>query len=231
MGQKHGYSLIRSRKRRRTISLRIMPDGRAVIRAPIRTPQREIDSFFKAKSEWVQKKLLERERLQQKDGETPKRFIAGDKFLFLGEWYPLEIESMNGRKTPLSLLWSTFVLDEHRAGEAKELFVKWYKMEAKRLFAERVSHYSKKLLLSPNGVKITSAQFRYGSCSPDNSLCFSWRLIMAPLTIIDYIIIHELVHIKEKNHSKRFWSSVAAAMPDYRSHRLWLKKHAHLLIV
>ena len=229
--QSTGYSLIRSKERKRTISLRIMPDGRIIIRAPYRTAHKEIESFFQSKRDWVRKKLLEKEERARKDGSGPTKFVSGEKFLYLGEWYPLDIQSKDGRKTPLMLSWSRFILDEERAGEARALFIKWYREEAKRLFADRVDHYSRKFSLFAKDIKVTSAECRYGSCSPVNSLSFTWRLVMAPLAAIDYVIIHELVHTKVKNHSKRFWESVASAMPDYKVHRNWLRKNSHLLRV
>jgi predicted metal-dependent hydrolase len=223
------YSLIRSKERKKTLSLRIMPDGRIVIRAPHRTPKEEIESFFQSKRDWVLKKLTEKENLPTDNGARPRKFVSGEQFLYLGESYPLKIESKNGRKTALTLSWSRFILDEERAEEARVLFVKWYREEAKRLFADRVDHYSKKFNLLATNIKVTSAECRYGSCSPVNNLSFTWRLVMAPLAVIDYVIIHELVHTKVKNHSRRFWESVASVMPDYKAHREWLRKNNHLL--
>ncbi len=226
-----GYSLIRSKERKKTLSLRVMPDGRIVIRAPYRTPLSEIESFFQSRREWVEKKLLEKDTRAGEDGRTARMFVSGDKFLYLGDWYPLEIQSRNSGRSPLSLSWSTFILDEERTDEARDLFITWYRDEAKRLFADRVEHYSKKLGLAARNIRITSAISRYGSCSPDNKLCFTWRLMMAPLAVIDYVIVHELVHVKVKNHSRRFWESVALAMPDYELHRGWLRTNHHLLRV
>jgi len=211
------------------LSLRIMPDGRIVIRAPYRTPLAEIESFFQSRKDWVRKKLGEMDAAAGKDGPSTRMFASGEKFLYLGESYPLEIQSKDGRKRPLTLSWSRFILDEERTDEARVLFIEWYREEAKRLFADRVDHYSKRLNLLAKSIKITSAESRYGSCSPTNSLCFTWRLIMAPLAVIDYVIIHELVHVKVKNHSKKFWESVALAMPGYKVHRSWLRKNNHLL--
>ena len=223
------YILSRSKKRKRTLSLRIMQDGRIIMQVPYRTTQAEIDSFFNSKTDWVRKKLTERADNSKRDAVKPIAFIPGDKFLYLGEWYPLEFQNTNGSRTPLGLSWGTFVLDETKADRARDLFIKWYKDEAKRLLTDRVNYYSKNLGLSPKDIKITSALLRYGSCSPDNKLSFTWRLVMSPLAVIDYVIIHELMHIKEKNHSGRFWSIVEAAMPDYKKHRHWLREHGHLL--
>jgi hypothetical protein len=229
MGKEISYSLIRSKKRKRTISLRVTTDRRIVIRAPHKTPLEEIDRFFQTKTEWAKKKLSEMENSAGKNAGKPIAFLPGERFLYLGEWYPLEIKDTNGGKTPLSLSWSAFVLDEKRTDQAKDLFIRWYKEEAKRLFIERVNYYSNNFGFSPKGIGITSAQYRYGSCSPDNKLSFSWRLIMSPLTVIDYVIIHELMHIKEKNHSERFWALVESTMPDYKKHRHWLRENGHIL--
>jgi predicted metal-dependent hydrolase len=223
------YILFRSKARKRTISIQVMADGRVVIRAPYRTSQREIDRFFIAKTEWVKKKLLERENSPRKDAGKPVAFISGEKFLYLGEFYPLEFHNIDGRKSPLCLYRGIFMLDENRAADARTLFIKWYKDEARRLLEDRVNYYSSSLELFPKGIRITSAQSRYGSCSPDNKLSFTWRLVMSPLDVIDYIIIHELMHIKEKNHSRRFWDLVKASVPDYKRHNLWLKEYGHFL--
>jgi len=220
------YQLIKSKRRRKTISLHIKEDGRIVIYAPYRTPQCEIERFLEKGRPWIVKKMLEKEESFK---ETEKAFIIGEKFLYLGASYPLEIEESNDRKPPLELSYGKFVLDQDHTAKAKDLFIEWYKREAKEKIPGRVHYLSNKLNLLPQGIKITSARYRWGSCSRDNRLSFSWRIIMAPLKIIDYILIHELVHIKEKNHSKSFWSQVESIIPDYKVHRLWLKEYGHSL--
>ncbi len=226
MGILLSYQLIKSRKRRKTISLRIKEDGRIVVYAPYHTPNLEIERFIKEKQSWIVEKISEKEKLTK---ESEKAFIPGEKFLYLGEWYPLELEKANNKSVPLKLSFGKFVLDQGHAAKAKHLFTQWYKREAKEKIARRVNYFSNRLQLFPKGVKITSAKYRWGSCSRENRLSFSWRIIMAPLSVIDYVLIHELVHIKEKNHSKSFWSYVESIIPDYKRHRLWLKDHAYLL--
>lgn len=220
------YQLIRSRKRRKTISLHIKEDGKIVIYAPNRAPKWEIERFIEEKRSWISEKLSEQERSIK---EAEKAFLPGEKFLYLGEWYPLEVQDNSHKGHPLTLSFGQFILYTDRIEKARELFIQWYKKEAKGKLAGRVDYYSRRLQLFPEGVKITSAQYRWGSCSRDNRLSLSWRIIMAPLSIIDYIVIHELVHIKEKNHSGRFWNCLESILPDYRKHRLWLKEHGHLL--
>ena len=208
------------------MSLYIKEDGRIFIYAPYRTPKWEIERFIKEKRSWIVKKMSEKERSIK---EAEKAFIPGEKFLYLGESYPLEIEESSNRKVPLKLSFGKFVLDKDHIEEAKDLFIQWYKKEAKARIIERIDFYSNRLQLFSKGIRITSAKYRWGSCSRDNRLSFSWRIIMASLSIIDYILIHELVHIKEKNHSKRFWNYLESILPDYRKHRLWLKKNGHAI--
>lgn len=120
-------------------------------------------------------------------------------------------------------------MKEERSIDGERLFINWYREQARVFFTERVRRYSKTLNLFPTGLKITGARGRYGSCSYANSLNFSWRLIMAPIEVIDYVVVHELTHIKVKNHSKRFWDLLELFMPDYRIHLQWLKDNRHVM--
>jgi predicted metal-dependent hydrolase len=220
------YHLIRSKKRRKTISLHIKEDGKIVIYAPYRASKGEMENFLEKNQSWIIKKLAEKERSIRK---TEKRFLPGEEFLFLGESYPLEFEDTNDKEKPLRLSFGKFLLDKDHVGKARDLFIRWYKKEAEEKLGERTRYYSNKLQLFPRGVRITSAKHRWGSCSADNRLFLSWRIIMTSLSIIDYILIHELVHIKEKNHSRRFWNHIESIIPDYRKRRLWLKENGHSL--
>lgn len=226
MDQYLNFQLIRSRRRRKTISLQIKEEGRVVIYVPYHTPKGEIEKFIKEKHSWIVKKISEKERSIK---ETRKVFIPGEKFLYLGESYPLEIGDTHSKGFPLKLSFGKFILDKDHSERARNLFILWYQREAKEKLEARVRYFSNRLQLVPKGLKITSAKHRWGSCSRDNRLSFSWRIIMAPWSVIDYVVIHELVHIKEKNHSERFWNCVETIFPDYRINRFWLKKNGYRL--
>jgi len=221
-----GYHLIRSRKRRRTISLQIKEGGKIVIMAPYHTPKWEIERFVEGKQAWIAEKILEKERLAK---EAERRFLPGEKFLYLGEWYPLEIGESHHKEPPLRLSFGHFILHQDRIEDARNLFIEWYKKEAKRRIADRIDYYSHRLHLFPIGIRITSAKSRWGSCSPDDRLSFSWKIVMASLAVVDYILIHELVHMREKNHSRKFWDTLGSILPDYKRHRVWLRENGHLL--
>jgi predicted metal-dependent hydrolase len=221
------YLLVRSKKRKKTISLQLKKDGSIVIHAPRRVSEREIDLFFHSKKDWLQKKIMESQG-KRAESDT-KKFTSGEIFYYLGSPYPLIV--VDGKKSGEGLTFSghQFILSGIHAHQAEALFVTWYKEKAREYIEERVRHYSGILKLYPERVRIGSARSRWGSCSHKNHLSFTWRLIMAPHTVVDYVVIHELAHIKEKNHSNRFWNLVEEIVSDYGTHRKWLRQKGHLL--
>ncbi|MBP1745893.1 MAG: metal-dependent hydrolase [Deltaproteobacteria bacterium] len=210
------------------MTLQITREGKVVIRTPLRTPNSEIERFFHSRQVWIAKKINGKE-IQEEWSVQPREFMAGDEFFYLGDPYPLELAESNGTRKALILSRGKFLLAREKASQAKELFVKWYRERAREVFGERVYFWSSRFSLTPTGVTITSSWQRYGSCSAKNSLSFSWRLLMAPYPVIDYIIVHELAHIKEKNHSKKFWQYLESLMPDYETQKRWLRENSHLL--
>ncbi|GBE04955.1 hypothetical protein BMS3Abin10_00574 [bacterium BMS3Abin10] len=227
MPKEPGYRLIRSKKRKKTIALRIQRNGVITIRAPYHTPSRDIDRFYEDKKQWLSKKLSSKGI----SPGTPKKFITGETFLFLGTSYELDIRDPNGGKATLDFSNNRFVLSGNHNDRVKELFIRWYKKEALKKITERVDFYSRRLDLFPEGVKITNAEYRWGSCSAGNVLCFSWRLAMIPPAVVDYVVVHELLHMKEKNHSPKFWHFVETAMPRFQEQKQWLKNNSYGLFL
>lgn len=208
------------------MTLKIERDGTIAMLVPERTTKEEIERFFRSKIAWLTKKLKEYKDAQERIG-GPRLYITGETFLYLGEEFPLEV--VEGGRKKLVLSRGVFRLNSDHNSDGRTMFREWYRARAREIFAERVNYYSKRLDLLPRGIRITAARTRYGSCSSDDRLSFSYRLIMAPYHVIDYIIVHELAHIKVKNHSKKFWEYVEKVMPDYKERRLWLKTKGHLL--
>ncbi|MBN1536534.1 MAG: M48 family metallopeptidase [Anaerolineales bacterium] len=212
------------RTKRRSIALIIQPDGKLIVRAPLKASDKIIHAFVQKKASWIHSKqaLVKSASTQA----TPKKFLHGEKFWHLGELYPLQI--VDQANQPLEFN-GRFTMSLSAQSQARSHFIKWYKASARKIITERVVQYATRNGFTYSQVKITSAQSRWGSCSGKGSLCFSWRLVMAPLTVIDYVVVHELVHLRHKNHSKAFWAEVKALMPDYKNKRSWLKENGRLL--
>ncbi len=216
------YTLKKSRKRRKTISLQIGDKSELVVAAPHFTPISEINRFVQEKQNWISKAIQKHKERVIKN--KAKEYITGEYFFYLGESYPLEVffEPLENQGV---VLWNNnFYLNaQEDKGLRKHYFVLWYKKKAHKYISERVDFYSRMLKLQPGNLRITSAEGRWGSCSEDNNLAFSFKLMMAKPEVIDYVVVHELMHIQEKNHSAGFWHLVESAMPQYKLQRRWLK--------
>jgi predicted metal-dependent hydrolase len=224
------YILKRSRKRKRTISLQITRQSEVIVSAPYFTPASEINNFIEQKYDWIQKNIQRQKEEQVHAGEKP--YESGEYFYYLGTPYPLEVFFQQGLPAGLVFWGNRFYLNcVDSEVRRRSYFIEWYKIRAREYFTGQVERLSCQLQLLPHSIRITSAQTRWGSCSGENNLAFSFRLIMAPPAVIDYVIVHELMHIKEKSHSSRFWKLIETTMPEYKRHRHWLKENGHKFIL
>lgn len=211
------------RSKRRTIALVVGADATLTVRAPISTPLEYIENLVRRKLRWVNKKIRE---VQSRPIVRNKRFVNGESFMYLGDPYKLRVVS--DANAPL-IFQKEFVLAREHQKEARKLLIDWYQKEAAKKILSRVEWHALRCGMKIRRVKITSAQKRWGSCGKDGSLNFSWKLIMAPLPVLDYVVVHELAHILERNHSDGFWRKVALMCPSYRSSMKWLKQNGPLL--
>ena len=212
------------RSNRKTISLQINDDATLIVRAPFKVSDEIINRVILKHSNWIEKKKKEMKSREVKFSK--KEFVNGEGFLYLGNYYRLRL--VKNQETLLNFENGFFLSKEYSA-HAKDIFIDWYKRRAHEKISERVRWYAQKRGFKYNKINITNAQKRWGSCSYKRNLNFSWRLIMAPLSVIDYVVVHELVHLVEKNHSRAFWNKVKMLMTDYKKHQEWLKRNGHLL--
>lgn len=215
--------IIRS-KRRKTIALQITDEAKLVVRAPFNVSDETIRKVIIKHKKWIENKL---NLLKSRDPKPSKKeFANGEGFLYLGRNYKLRI--VETQSEPL-IFENGFYLHKRYLPKAREIFIGWYKEKAYEKIKERVEFYAEKGGFKYNKINITNAQKRWGSCSQNNNLNFSWRLIMAPLSVIDYVVVHELVHTQEKNHNRMFSTKVRTILPDYEKYNDWLKKNGYLL--
>ena len=203
----------------------ITPDAKLVVRAPLRASMNYIEKLVRDKNGWITRKIAE---ISQKPVSRPKEFADGEEFLFLGNRYPLCIR--DNRSGGIELREKLYV--PLRTGpELERLLTAWYQTQARKIFCERCDAFSKVIGRKPTTIRLSSAQKRWGSCSTSGTVSLSWRLIFAPPEIIDYVIVHEFVHILHHNHSTKFWDTVRSFMPDYQRRRDWLKFHEKMLVL
>jgi predicted metal-dependent hydrolase len=205
------------RCRRRTIALIIQMDGALVVRAPLRVSEKSIRRFAEKNAQWVQRKQAEVRAAQP---ATARRYLPDELFPFLGREVPLEI--VPDQDIPL-VLESHFKLAESVREQAEEIFEQWYRDQAARIIPERVRYFAEQNQLTYRKIRIGSARTRWGSCSTRGDLNFSWRLILTPPEVVDYVVVHELAHTLVHNHSARFWKQVERILPNYKTHRKWLR--------
>ena len=211
------------RSRRRTLALVIEADGSLTVRAPLRMKATDIQRFIEAKADWIERKQV---RAQQ-EAVRPHQFGDGETFLYLGREIPLRLVPTKGPRrgdqTPALVMDGVFKLAECSLPQAGSLFQAWYKKQARAVLTERVEFFAHEHGFTVKKIRISSARTRWGSCSTKGTLSFTWRLVMAPLEVIDYVVVHELCHLQELNHSQSFWARVEAILPGYRPCRQWLK--------
>ncbi|MCL2401523.1 MAG: M48 family metallopeptidase [Oscillospiraceae bacterium] len=210
------YTLVRSR--RKTVAIYVTKDATVEVRAPLSMPKSSIDSFVQAKSQWISSHQASiKNRLAEKAAFT---LNYGDMLTLCGKTYPVlekdtDASGFDGEafRVPPGLA----------SDEIKKAAVQIYKSAAKHLLTHKTAAFAEQMGVTPSAVKINSAKSRWGSCSGKNSINFSWRLIMADEGVIDYIVVHELAHIRELNHSPRFWAIVQDMLPDYKARKQRLK--------
>ena len=211
------YQLIRSK--RKTLSLQINSNAKLIVRAPNRLSVKKIEQFIDEKSNWIEKKST------SIDAKKPQKhsYIEAEKFLYLGIEYSLNVNTSHTKG--LSFDGKMFSLN---VGGEKE-FLTWYKAAFKKVALPRLDYYADLYQLNYQQVRLKTQKTLWGSCSGVNNINLNYLLIMAPMSVIDYVIVHELAHTKIKNHSKDFWQLVESILPKYKASKSWLKNNGYKL--
>ncbi len=197
-------------------------DGAVSIIVPVALPLERIEKIVQDKHRWIKEKLYLH---QQAMPVSSKEFVSGEAFAYLGRNYRLKIES--GAFQPVKLKQGRLIVTLPKEAATPELIrnalVRWYRLQAQERFAEKVKRYAKVVGVTPVAVGVKTFKSRWGSCTVDGEILFHWKVILAPHRIVDYVVVHELCHLKHHDHSAAFWQSVARVMPDYLECKAWLK--------
>ena len=209
------YTLTRSN--RKTVALYIH-DGSVEVRAPLKMPKRDIDRFVASKEQWITDKLSR----SQERAERRQAFALnfGDTVMLRGAEHAITARS----GTRAGFDGEVFYMPpDLEPGRIKQVCIQIYRRLAKAHLTGRVTAFAGQMSAAPAAVRINGAKTRWGSCSSKRSLNFSWRLMMADDGVIDYVVVHELAHLIEMNHSARFWAIVESVLPDYRERKKRLR--------
>ena len=227
------------RSKRKTICMSINKDGSVTVKAPRLYPsEAEIAKFVEQKSDWI---IKQREKMQDReDMKLVRRFETDYSFPYLGKERLLEMQS--AKKTSISyqdekIIIKTNALDklleDYDAQENKQIIEKlandmkkWYKKQSFAYISKRVEYYKQIVGVTVTSVSIKSRKSQWGSCDSNGNLTFSWRLVMARPSAIDYVVVHELCHRKHMDHSRDFWREVKKYMPDYEDEKKWLEENS-----
>jgi len=212
---------IEKTERRKTVSIFIERDGSVRVLAPVTASDEKIEAVVNTKAYQIFAKLASWKELNQ--GKVHRRFVNGQSFLYLGRNYRLKLTE--SQDVPLKISSGFFCLDKSFLSKADKVFKEFYRNKAREKIRERITLIEEKFAHKPAVIKILELQNRWASWTPTNGLNFHWKCVMAPVSVIDYIILHEMAHLKYPNHSNEFWNELDKKIPDYREHKNWLKRN------
>ena len=215
------YSLKKSS--RKTASIYIERDGSVSVLVPKTLKKSDVEELIEKKRKWIYRNLAEWQDMNA--ARIRRQYVSGEGFLYLGRSYRLKL--VDDQPERLSLKGGYFCLlsKDGRLQKPDAAFKSFYKSKGQEKISDRVKFYSDRMGVDPAGVRVLELKNRWASCTPEGRLNFHWKCMMAPPTIIDYIVVHELAHLRYLNHTKAFWNQVDKVLPDYRERKQWLKVH------
>jgi len=211
------YSIVYSK--RKTISVIVERDRSVIVRAPHNASKELIENEITKRKRLIQSKINHNQKYPV--DKQPKEFVSGESLLYLGKNYKLYVveEPLDG-----VVFDNKFFINKSNQRNANKLFKEWYLDSASKIIIPKVKSIAKEIGVKYNSLNILDLKYRWGSCTPKDNIHFNWRLIKAPMNVIEYIIVHELTHLLESNHTPEFWNRVAAQLPNYDKAKQWLKE-------
>ncbi len=219
------YRIQRSNKRRK-LTITVERDRSVVVHAPEGISDEKIQQAVEKKRPWIYEKIGHSQKYQDLPHPPGKELVSGESALYLGRQYRIEMVKKGLSEIQFVQRFLIPVTQRNKRGEALR---DWYISKAKEKIVPRVKHHARELGVNFAKVKIVDNRYRWGSCTVNNNVNFNWRLIKAPMFVIDYIIVHELAHLIETNHTPKFWNIVRAQSPTMEKAKAWLKENGQLL--
>lgn len=219
------YTIQRSANRRK-LTITVERDRSVVVHAPEGVSDEKIKRVVNLKRQWIYEKIGHPQKYQDLPHPPGKELVSGESALYLGRQYRIEIVKTDLTEIQFS---RRFLIPAIQGSERAKALREWYIGKAREKIVPRVKQYARQLGVDVAEVKIVDNRYRWGSCTLKNNVNINWRLIKAPVFVIDYVIIHELAHLIEANHTPRFWNIVRAQAPTMDKAKAWLKENGQLL--
>ncbi|MFH1032023.1 MAG: SprT family zinc-dependent metalloprotease [Chloroflexota bacterium] len=217
------YTLRRSYKAK-YVRLEIRPQSGLTVVVPRSYRLAQLPGLLRKKERWILSKVEKYSQIEQIS--TKKEINSGDTLLYLGKEYQVETSQNQLKKETVSLGRQKIVVSVQDINTRLNPILEWwYRCQATEIMREKANELCNRLGVTFNRLTIRGARTRWGSCSQKGNLNFNWRLAMVPEAVIDYVVVHELAHLREMNHTEKFWKLVAEHCPHWRESRKWLKEH------
>lgn len=235
--KENGITFVLKRSdRARHFRMQIGQDRQLTIVVPKRAMRFQIRRFVSEHQSWIKKQV---ERLKtEKDLCPPHEYKEGEVFFYFGEKIYLSIEPHKLKRPKVKVAGDQLqvflfksVSKSEGVKQVKSAVEGFYKKKAEEAIHDRLQFFNEHYGFKYNRVSLRNQKSRWGSCSRLKNLNFNWRLIMAPIEVIDYVVVHELCHLKQMNHSPKFWKLAEETIPNYKEVRKWLRKNEYLLRV
>lgn len=206
-----------------TLEIIVDRDGSLALATPPAVPMEALGQFVDEHRVWIYTKLEEKQT--QARPKFPREYVSGEGFPYLGRSYRLKLVDGVGHQPPLRLYRSRFELRRDVLPEARDHFIRWYTIHLRPVLDRQIAALSHRIGAEPREVHIQDLGYRWASCNKHRHLYFHWRMTMLPHSVIEYLVVHELVHLVERRHTPAFWERLERVIPDYANHQQWLKAH------
>ena len=218
--------------RKKTVAIHVSPNAFVTVLVPQYLDEEKIRMIVQKRAHWI---IERQEQIKKnKDSNSVKEFVSGESFPYLGKYYRLKVmKSTTDIEEKCRLVGGRLVVEVNAKSDSendrkaiKTALMDWYLQHAEEKIKERVSRFARLIGKRPNSTKIKNQEKRWGSCSRTGIIRFNWKIIMAPISIMDYVIVHELCHLFYPHHSPQFWQRVQSIIPDYKKRQHWLKENS-----
>lgn len=214
---------LRHSPKRRTIGITIERDGQLILATPPEVPLETLEKVVNDKRLWIYSKLIRKEALNLPT--AVKEYVEEEKFYYLGRGYRLKLVDKVTGKPALRLYQSCFELQKEAQTQAREAFIKWYCVRLRSILDTEIATFIHHVKASPRSVQVRDLGYHWGSCGHKGDLYFHWRVAMLPREMIDYVVVHEMVHLIEPQHNRVFWDKVKRILPDFEKRKEWLAEN------